>query len=1041
MNRLWVLHLTDIHVQTAADPVLNCRSAIKSAVLAHEFAHNQVRPATLAVAISGDIAFSGRDSEYNAFASFLRPLVSSLREHFSTVHVVMAPGNHDLVLKPEDPVRTMVLNGYDPSLVDERVFSTLASPQQAFWKFAAAHAPGYPDVPSLCVETTVTMTDKRVVFRSINTSWTSSLHEKTGSLSFPRDMLDATSRARRNTDDAIVTLFHHPYHWIQEEQYRALRGWVELHSDMVLTGHEHISDLRISGSAESVPRLYIEGGALQKHGQNPLNGSSFNIIELDLDEKTFAVARLVLDGRRYTENHSSVARPFASLSASERNAFQLQHEFLQYVDEIGDIIRHERRPNLRLSDVFVLPELSRERRAASLDRAPEIVTDIVEETITASRILIVGPELSGRTSLLKTMFTRLHAQGWIPVYFDFAVCTTQDISLRMSELIAGQYRPEPESGELPDRETLNERGIAIVDNLNALTSVATTTAVRLLEQRFSKIVLCGDISASVPLGPEAAKSPLWRYEELKILELTHRKRGEIIEKWMTLGRDETNLEDLAREIASRDAHLARVVRSTLLPSTPYFVLLALQQYDTTSGGSNIDTSYGHLYEASIDIALRSSESPLSTTGMLDYLAGFAAHLNDELNGPATSVDDLTVPKESFFEWHRIHAARLGIQVDCVVICRALVRARLFCDLTTHIGFRFKNSYYYSLARAFSALDVPETIAFIKQYANELHLEQWYAVTMFLAHLDKRTTVIGALLSAARDMLSHRPPLSITESAGQLVDEIEGLPQMQLPEGDFETRRAAILQERDRLESDDAIVATNDDQATIETNNHPYVERIHAMNSGLRMVHILGQILRRHAASPSLEGNLKMEVVSECYDLGLRVLADWCDIIQTNKEQVREGVLHLLVSQDLTDLSDPVAVRHDVALSMNQIVLSSAFGVVRSVGDAVGTGLLQPTFASILDRKTDNFSYQSFDLAISLEVSRAMPIQKVRSASRMAEKESSVLGSALVCRLVCSAVRRYLYSEREIRDAAAAAGIQSPSASALNPNRKKIKDGE
>jgi len=97
-----LLHLTDIHIKTGNEPVLKRVKEIKGAL--HQGAPNV---SACIVVISGDVAFSGFQTEYDAafvFFEDLRTQIASLPS-VKAVEFVVVPGNHDCDFRHESDVR------------------------------------------------------------------------------------------------------------------------------------------------------------------------------------------------------------------------------------------------------------------------------------------------------------------------------------------------------------------------------------------------------------------------------------------------------------------------------------------------------------------------------------------------------------------------------------------------------------------------------------------------------------------------------------------------------------------------------------------------------------------------------------------------------------------------------------------------------------------------------------------------------------------------------------------------------------------------
>lgn len=101
-----LLHLSDIHISSASDPVLSRTNKIRAAL-------NEAVPeaAGCVIVVSGDVAFSGKQSQYEAASLFLEQLKAQLLELplLQAVHILCAPGNHDCDFEDESDVREFLL--------------------------------------------------------------------------------------------------------------------------------------------------------------------------------------------------------------------------------------------------------------------------------------------------------------------------------------------------------------------------------------------------------------------------------------------------------------------------------------------------------------------------------------------------------------------------------------------------------------------------------------------------------------------------------------------------------------------------------------------------------------------------------------------------------------------------------------------------------------------------------------------------------------------------------------------------------------------
>jgi hypothetical protein len=242
--------------------------------------------AAYVLAFSGDIAYSGKDSEYERALQFVGDLEAAIRSNRGPSVVVTAfiPGNHDCDFERETDTRRLALNHMaaevpylDPSGDLVRQFLAV---QDSFFAFKAGQT-GTPPLSS--ADRLFHVEDYEVngfVLRLnlYNTAWISRKHERQGELLFPIHLLIEPKLAGKRPAHLTISMLHHSYNWLAAGNARDLRRIVESTSDIVLTGHEHEStaytkDLFPSGSLQ-----YFEGAVLQSSTEN---ASAFNVLHVD----------------------------------------------------------------------------------------------------------------------------------------------------------------------------------------------------------------------------------------------------------------------------------------------------------------------------------------------------------------------------------------------------------------------------------------------------------------------------------------------------------------------------------------------------------------------------------------------------------------------------------------------------------------------------------------------------------------------------------------------------------------------------------------
>ncbi len=113
-----VLHISDIHLRSVDNPVVDRASHIVNA-----FSSRLSGTTSALIAVTGDLAFSGKPAEYGVAEQFLNALKEGIAERQktdpATIPIVMVPGNHDCDFDKERDLRRGLLDSTDQSKVAE----------------------------------------------------------------------------------------------------------------------------------------------------------------------------------------------------------------------------------------------------------------------------------------------------------------------------------------------------------------------------------------------------------------------------------------------------------------------------------------------------------------------------------------------------------------------------------------------------------------------------------------------------------------------------------------------------------------------------------------------------------------------------------------------------------------------------------------------------------------------------------------------------------------------------------------------------------
>ena len=247
----------------------------------------------------------------------------------------MVPGNHDCNFAAAGDARPTLLSSFKANFakldLNGETAEQILKVQDGFFEFERLISGQARRLPHERVSWTTTFDfeGKRILVRCLNTALCSSLTEKAGELFFPPEAIPLET----GDADFAVTVFHHPYGWLNADNSKQILRRIESVSDLVLTGHEHDGDFhtRLSRSGEETG--YVEGAALQGADE-----TGFALILIDLEAHTNQIFYYQWAVDMF-DLAFSTARVFTRKFSLIEGRFENNSEFLQYQADRNRFLR------------------------------------------------------------------------------------------------------------------------------------------------------------------------------------------------------------------------------------------------------------------------------------------------------------------------------------------------------------------------------------------------------------------------------------------------------------------------------------------------------------------------------------------------------------------------------------------------------------------------------------------------------------------------------------------------------------------------------
>lgn len=161
-----VIHFSDIHIKGIDDVILHRIDKLKAACVSALPSNGDV-----VIAVSGDIAFSGKKEEYALAKSLFEPIINYIaNQRKSKVYFVCVPGNHDCDFSTESSVRKALISSAGSAEIDATYYNSVSAVQKEYFNFAEQYD---FDMSSALNYKVITTGNKQVLFLLANTAWMS----------------------------------------------------------------------------------------------------------------------------------------------------------------------------------------------------------------------------------------------------------------------------------------------------------------------------------------------------------------------------------------------------------------------------------------------------------------------------------------------------------------------------------------------------------------------------------------------------------------------------------------------------------------------------------------------------------------------------------------------------------------------------------------------------------------------------------------------------------------------------------------------------
>lgn len=648
---------------------------------------------------------------------------------------------------------------------------------------------------------------------------------------------------------------------------------------------------------------------------------------------------------------------------------------MDYLDSNEIVLHHRSKETVSLSDIFITPDLR------TLDDETEKFDRIISSLKIKSpsscpkKCIIVGEEQSGKTSLAKDIFKSFLDKGKYPILLKGSDLKSTNIEDAISSAKLSQYNSPPKNIDLIIVEEIEQAKF----NSKFLSALVE----ELVSREETTIFLSGnEIRYNESLWKEVSE-----ISKFELLPFGHVLRGELINKWNSLGQELTI--DLCDLHAANDRvthHIDSLLRKNIVPPKPIFILMILQTLESNSPSDFSLTAYGHCYNALIQQSLKKAKIKNEDIDKyINYLTELAyfIYLNKKNE---LSDDELNEFKASYSDKYLIESHEKVIQDMC--------QSGLLKSSYSGLSFSYKYIYYFYAAKHIAENHELEGGAKLTELCQKIHSEKHANILIFVTYHTKDQKILDEILAITEKIFPEETPASLnpsdTEHFEEVIKTIPALVMENKTAKEIEESRKSKLDKRDKLETIHEDDENGEEEELVEADTFADINR------SAKAVEIIGQILRNRYGS--LRKDQLTDLTQSAFNSGLKFLSFYFRITKSQKKEIIEEITRLIKNNSsLTDTE----VKDEARKLFLRLCYGVSFSVIKKISFSVGSDHLIPIFKKIAE-ESDTPASHLINLCIQLEFTKQINKESILLAKK------KINPGTMAYRLLQEVVIQHLY---------------------------------
>lgn len=661
---------------------------------------------------------------------------------------------------------------------------------------------------------------------------------------------------------------------------------------------------------------------------------------------------------------------------------EISEKFSEWLENPGANFTHPQTSDLKLDDFFVYPDLVENslklfRKKSQYVSFTNLRTIANTTTETGIKYVFIGNDISGKTTICKKLYSDYYNHGYLPIFIN-GQNLPNNLRIEIFEKnLKKSYREQYQENICAFEKIDVNKIIIFIDDFHKLKIKNDYRAVLIKNicSKYSNLIVTGNSLMPLEGINNKVHEDIFKdFVIYSIQEFGSKLRYELISKWNTVGREKRfiDINELLRQNDFANNHINSIIGENYIPSYPIYLLSMLQALEA---GSNLNSSnnysqHGFYYELIINEALNIAVKDSKEVSLyINYITNFCYFLFEK-KSKGLSISE-------FNDFHTLYCNKHDIKnFGAKTILKIFEDAKLF-DVNSYVSINYKFVYYYFVAKYLNNnISKQETKDIISKMIKRLYREEFSNIILFLTHLSKDPFIINELVENAKTVFQQNDIAKLDSDVDNINALIKEMPKQILENIDIQQHREDELEEKqeiERLEKE----YEEDNQDYLEFDLDEATERIDLLarsTLALKNIEILGQVAKKYWGE--MTGDIKYDVVSATYNLGLRMLNNYLSYIESNTEMLIPQIAKLI---DKKFINDKFKLEKRVEELANDFIFRlcflASFGIIRRVSNSIGYEGLEETFNKVLKQNPTN-SVRLIDLSIKLEHFSKLPIERI-----------------------------------------------------------------